>query len=268
SGKKAAFITKIGQTLLPNANVVNPFNVSIQTTGHNCAAIIRYAPYNFFYDFHKSDLGEYLTLCCNENDVFVDVGANLGGYSFMAKRLGLQVYAFEPFPELAQFLESNSDAYGKVFPIALSDSSGNLKFHISDSNTGGSSLVESTLPDVESGYSRRTLVEVRRGDEILDSVGKIRLLKIDVEGNEEKTVKGFHNLFKANKIQSVWCEVRGPKSDRNANSYIEVCNYLAQFGFMPFLYKNGNTRPFKASAEGEELDQFFDLLFEQAVSRV
>ena len=109
SGKKAKLINSIGKAIAPKANQVDPFGITISTKNHACASIIRYAPYNFFYDFHKSNLGIFMTLECHENDVFVDVGANLGGYSFMAKRLGLNVYAFEPFPEIAAFLIENGE---------------------------------------------------------------------------------------------------------------------------------------------------------------
>ena len=268
SGKKVNLINSIGNIVAPNADCVNPFGITISTKKHSCARIIRYAPYNFFYDFHKSNLGVFLTLECKEFDVFVDVGANLGGYSFMAKRLGLHVFAFEPFPEIAAFLSENSSAFGKIYPIALSNQNGELTFHISDTNIGGSSLVESNLNDAESGYTRRTSVEVSRGDEVLREVEFIRLLKIDVEGNEENTIKGFQGLLEQNKIQSIWCEVRGPKSDRNPNSYLAVTSYLEQFGFKPTVYSHIGRLSLQEFESKGELPQFFDLLYEKTSNRV
>jgi FkbM family methyltransferase len=267
SGKKAKLINSIGKIVAPRADRVNPFGILISTKNHACASIIRYAPYNFFYDFHKSNLGIFMTLECQENDVFVDVGANLGGYSFMAKRLGLNVYAFEPFPEIAAFLMENNSAYGHVFPIALSNESSVLTFHISDDNIGGSSLVASNLNDNESGYTRRTQVQVNRGDVVLREVEHIRLLKIDVEGNEENTIKGFQGLLEQNKIQSIWCEVRGPKSDRNPNSYLAVTSYLEQFGFTPMVYSHSGRMSLQQLVEKGELPQYFDLLYEQINNR-
>jgi FkbM family methyltransferase len=267
SGRKARIINSIGRLLAPKADLVDPFGVTITTKNHSCASIIRYAPYNFFYDFHQSPLGVFLTLACNEGDVFVDVGANLGGYSFMAKRLGLEVHTFEPFPEIASFLTENKSAFGQVYPIALSNEAGQMTFHISDHNMGGSSLVLSNLSDSESGYTRRTTVKVDRADQVLREMDCIRLLKIDVEGNEENTIKGFQGLLEQNKIQAIWCEVRGPKSDRNPNSYAPVIQYLKQFGFEPSLFDHqGNRTQFVLEAE-EELPQFFDLLFEQVNNR-
>lgn len=267
SGKKAKLINSIGNAVAPKANHVDPFGIVISTKNHACASIIRYAPYNFFYDFHKSNLGIFMTLECHENDVFVDVGANLGGYSFMAKRLGFNVFAFEPFPEIAAFLIENETAFGRVHPIALSNETGELTFHISDENIGGSSLVASNLNDFESGYTRRTRVQVNRGDVVLREVEHIRLLKIDVEGNEENTIKGFQGLLEQNKIQSIWCEVRGPKSDRNPNSYLAVTSYLEQFGFTPMVYSHSGRMSLQQLVEKGELPQYFDLLYEQVNNR-
>ena len=67
SGKKAKLINSIGNAVAPKANHVDPFGIVISTKNHACASIIRYAPYNFFYDFHKSNLGIFMTLECHEN---------------------------------------------------------------------------------------------------------------------------------------------------------------------------------------------------------
>ena len=262
SGRKAKWIVSLGRTLAPNAKQVFINQQRISTAGHPLAQILQYAPVNFMRDFERSDLGHYMQAETKSGELFFDVGANLGGYSLLAKRLGMEVELFEPFPELAKFLAENTHAFGKVHPVALSDEAGELVFHISESNIGGSSLVDSSLGDAESGYSRDVKVKVGKGDEYVKG-RVISILKIDVEGNEGKTVKGFEQSLRSGNIQRVWCEVRGPKSDRNANSYLEVLNFLSDCGYAAYTYKQGIKSRFEVG-DANTLPQFFDLLFERA----
>lgn len=261
SGRKAKWIVSLGRALAPNAKQVFVNKQRISTAGHPLSHILQYAPVNFMRDFERSDLGHYMQAEAKSGEWFFDVGANLGGYSLLAKRMGLEVELFEPFPELAAFLSENAHAFGKVHTVALSDAAGELVFHISESNIGGSSLVDSNLGKAESGYSRDVKVEVGKGDDYVKG-RTISILKIDVEGNEGKTVRGFEQSLRSGKIQRVWCEVRGPQSDRNANSYLDVFNFLSDCGYTAYTYRQGIKSRFEVG-NSNALPQFFDLLFER-----
>lgn len=264
SGRKHDFIVKLGNAFSNGGDgVVLYHNERIYTKEHLAAAIIRYAPYNFFRDFSHSALGVFMKEHLAANGLFIDAGANLGGYSRCAKELGCFVHLVEPEPTLAAFLHENESFFGKHYGVALSDEKGTANFFVSDKNIGGSSLVTSTKGWEGSGYTKSVKVEVATFDALFQAIiakheGKT-LVKIDVEGNEEKTVAGMSNTLSNGKINYVWCEVRGPQSDRNANSYIGVTRQLAHFGYVPFVYSAwGEMIPFQ---EQIHVRQYFDLLF-------
>jgi FkbM family methyltransferase len=260
SGKKHDLICRAGRILSGVPNSVKHRGVDIQLKNHPSAAIIGYAPKNFYNDFYFSELGKMLLSELKQGEVFVDAGANLGGYSFLASRIGAEVHLFEPFPELFSFLKENENVLGKVYPIALSDKESIAIFHISDHNIGGSSLVDSNLDNAQSGYTRDVQVQTSRGDEVLKNIPIIHWLKIDVEGNEEAVVIGFEELLKTKRILNVWCEVRGPQSDRNANSYQKVCALMDSHGYACYRVSQGEEKLFNFTQE-QVVPQYFDLLF-------
>ena len=131
---------------------------------------------------------------------------------------------------------------------------------MSESNIGGSSLTISSKGWEESGYSGEAQVYTKRLDDILK--GKIDLMKIDVEGHEEAAVLGASNLVEEGRIERIWCEVRGAKSDRNPNSYIPICKFLAENGYDVYTY-NGSLINFEWE-QVTDLPQYFDLLFIRA----
>lgn len=260
SGKKHDLICRVGRILSGFPSSVRHRGVEIKLRNHPSAAIIGYAPNNFYNDFYFSELGKMLLSELKRGDVFVDAGANLGGYSFLASRIGAEVHLFEPFPELYSFLKENESVLGNVYPIALSDKESIAVFHISDHNIGGSSLVDSNLDNAQSGYTRDVQVQTSRGDEVLKHIPIIHWLKIDVEGNEEAVTIGFDALLKAKRIMNVWCEVRGPQSDRNANSYMKVCELMHAHGYTCYRVNQGRQEIFNFTQE-QSVPQYFDLLF-------
>jgi FkbM family methyltransferase len=260
SGKKHDMICRVGRILSGVPSSVRHRGVEIKLRNHPSASIIGYAPKNFYNDFYYSELGELLRSDLKQGEVFVDAGANLGGYSFLASRIGAEVHLFEPFPELFSFLKENEKVLGKVYPTALSDKESIAIFHISDRNIGGSSLVDSNLDNAHSGYTRDVQVQTSRGDQVLRDIPIVHWLKIDVEGNEEAVIIGFEELLKTKRILNVWCEVRGPQSDRNSNSYLKVCFLMKEHGYSCYRIREGKAELFDFTQQ-QSVPQYFDLLF-------
>lgn len=261
SGKKHDLICAVGQKLQSVSEPAKLEGVELSVKAYPKAHIVAYAGVNFMRSFRSSDLGKYMTTHLSQGDLFVDAGANLGGFSFLAKQLGAEVLAIEADPTLAAFLSANERAFGTTKSIALSNEEGTATFYISDENIGGNSLVMSKRGWENSGYSRECTVRTARLDSLpeLNNGKSIKLLKIDVEGHEEAVVRGAEGLFQKNLVEAVWCEVRGASSDRNPDSFKPVCAFLEQFGFTPFL-SSEQQYPFDWKTTAE-VPQFFDLLF-------
>ncbi len=137
-----------------------------------------------------------------KGDVAFDVGCHKGGWLYWMRRaVGPtgQVHAFEPQPELAQYLRDIVQAYAwrNVFihTCALGSESGKQVLHVPDS-TGSTSASASLVSEVASTESAHTTtahnVELTTLDRFVANQGLKRLdfIKIDVEGYELETLTG------------------------------------------------------------------------------
>ena len=226
--------------------------------------LLYYAPENLLLGYRRSPLFAILSRLAVSAGLFVDVGANLGLYSLLARNLGLDTLLFEPEPLHFAFLDRNAEVIGRSLPFALSDQSGTAGFFVSGSNNPGSSSL--VMPEggwEDSEYRSTVPVRLITFDAALSMLkieaSTIRLIKIDVEGNEERTVLGMREYLQTPTAAPLWCEVRGPGSDRGRNSVRPVCKFLQEFDYQPFRFKGSRIVPFQI--ERDPSPQVFDLLF-------
>ena len=261
SGRKHNAIVRVGRMLaLHRYRSVRYCDCEINMRNHPVADIIQFATISFFDDFRQSPWGKFMQRNIQAGDVYWDIGANLGGYAFLAKQFGAQVFSFEPMPALFQFLNDNPSAFGTVYPFALSNLNERARFYTSSANIGGCSLVGEDKEMQKLGYDGFVDVEVRRADSLIDQIPLPHWIKIDVEGNELATLEGLLPVIRSSRVQGVWCEVRGASSDRNPNSFIPVCKAMLSVGFTPHIFDGFTRRPFDMN-EANDAPQFFDLLF-------
>ncbi len=144
-----------------------------------------------FFDQAERDLLAAHALRTAGEYVFLDIGANVGGYSlFVAGLLGTRarILAFEPAPEvrseLAYNFAQNPDARAELLPVALCDRDGEADFHIATHNKGESRLNGS---GEAMRVQARTLLSVLRER----GIARVDALKIDVEGAEDLVLAPF-----------------------------------------------------------------------------
>lgn len=137
-----------------------------------------------------------------DNIVFFDIGANIGYYSLLVHSISVdsQVYAFEPDPIILKFLRKNQRENIKIVDKAVSEINGPIDFY---SSSAYQALVSTINPDIfESGEIAKVddfkKVEVRAVT--LDSFCQENniypdFIKINIEGGEEKALKGAKNLL-------------------------------------------------------------------------
>jgi FkbM family methyltransferase len=214
--------------------------------------------------------GRFLASTLREGQVFLDIGANIGFYSlFAAARVGPsgRVISFEPdpmtFESLKRSIASNGFTWAKPVNMALSNRAGEIPFFtVSDGSA------HSLVPEIErraNRYSGKVPVRVARLDDlekegVLD-VPRVDLIKIDVEGEEERTVEGLLGTLRRFEYPLVWAEVRGPKgSTRAPNTYPGVERNLKGLGYRPLQWHRGVLRDVTTSdIVGRE-----DVLFKHA----
>jgi FkbM family methyltransferase len=132
----------------------------------------------------------------HDADVFVDIGANIGLYTCLAKLEGKHAIAFEPQPKNLTILYANliENSYRdvEVYPIALSDRP-HLATLYGASGTGAS-LVEGR--DHELLQTRSTVpsstLDILLGERFL---GKKLVIKMDVEGGEYGILRGAERVL-------------------------------------------------------------------------
>lgn len=135
--------------------------------------------------------------CLRDDDVVVDVGANLGYFSVLAACAESRVravQAFEPAASNVKLLRKNiarNDAViVEAHPCALGDSTQSMELHLSGDNLGDHQLYG------EEGVRNRESVLMVRGDEYLaDKVSRIDLLKVDTQGTECSVIRGLLPLL-------------------------------------------------------------------------
>jgi FkbM family methyltransferase len=132
--------------------------------------------------------------------VVIDIGANIGYFSLLAASKVApagRVLAFEPVPSIADLLERNirdNSLPVDVFRLALGEAEGEIEiFRATDTNIGKSG----TSPDggaICEGKVRRA----RAADVIPRALwARIRLIKIDVEGDEASVLAGLLPVLEA-----------------------------------------------------------------------
>lgn len=126
-----------------------------------------------------------------ENRTVLDVGANIGNHTVAFAGLARKVMAFEPNPQLYKILCLNVGDHENVraLNVGASDVAGEFSALIPAGNAGGGGIERK-------GSGRRELFTVRPLDE-LGPIPDLGLVKVDVEGHEDKALRGMRKLLAA-----------------------------------------------------------------------
>ena len=140
----------------------------------------------------EKDERDFIKSRCKDNSVFIDIGSNIGLYSFSVGSVykefkNTKIFSIEPHPSLFQRLKYNA-SQNKDIPInpreiALMDKSGEFKLDTPDENLGQGKI---------SNSGKHTVIAKNLIDFIKEEkIENISAMKIDVEGNEESVIIPF-----------------------------------------------------------------------------
>ena len=140
----------------------------------------------------EKDERDYIKSRCKDNSVFIDIGSNIGLYSFSVGSVykefkNTKIFSIEPHPSLFQRLKYNA-LQNKDIPInpreiALMDKSGEFKLDTPDENLGQGKISKTGSQKVIA----KNLIDFIKDEKIEN----ISAMKIDVEGNEESVIIPF-----------------------------------------------------------------------------
>lgn len=198
-GKRCAFVLRaLGLWLLAGKPVdcvslgarlrLWPFN-------NVCEKRILFTP-QYFDAAERALLHSHLKANLTGDLVFLDVGANIGGYSlFLSALAGPQarILAIEPQPDIFNRLVFNiqqtQGANVKALDCALSERNGHVTLFVNPKNQGETSmrLVNQEPQAREITVAAKTLLTLMHGE----NLNRLDAIKLDVEGAEDLILEPF-----------------------------------------------------------------------------
>jgi len=156
----------------------------------------------------------------HKDSVVLDCGANIGNHSVFWGAHCKEVHAFEPFPETFRILEQNvkdNDVNVICYNELLRDKNIKCSLKKYKNNCGANRFVNDSRGKYES-------VKL---DEVLDESVKPTFMKIDVEGDEYRLLKGAERIIKEHHpiiFVEVHCSIQNNLDDL-------ILDYLTGFGY-------------------------------------
>jgi len=159
-----------------------------------------------------------------------DVGANIGQSAKTYRRLfpRAEIWSFEPFPAAYKTLcRSLSDEKFHPTALALSD-----RIAKTELNLGGESITNSFLR--RPSHTGKTIeVQTDTIDNFCRtrSIPHIDILKVDVEGAEERVFRGAREMFSRGAVRAVFVEVYFRPVYERMPLFWDLDAHLNKFGF-------------------------------------
>lgn len=195
-----------GATIKDKINIIRfiLFNTAPLTVIENkvgkfyCAS--RYQAWAYNYN-EANTIKKIVAKNLNSGEIFIDVGANIGAISFLGSKIvgkSGKVYAFEPEEKNLHIFQKNISFNNlnniNLVPLACTEKSGFATFNISK-NSGEHSLGETISP---SNIIKSIKIKTISLDDFTkkNNINKIKLIKIDVEGQELSVLRGAKSILK------------------------------------------------------------------------
>ncbi|MDR2836690.1 MAG: FkbM family methyltransferase [Bacteroidales bacterium] len=187
--------------------------------------------------FGKSKHAElhYLKKIIKDGFVCIDIGANLGYYSyFLTKYCGEKgkVYAVEPISLHVKILKKNVRGKNfQVFPYALGAENTTVEMGMPKIDGIIHHGMTKIVHENQNSYEKVFNAEMKIPDELFGNLGKIDFIKVDIEGYESVVFSNMLQVLKKYKplIQS---ELSGSKNR------IDVINLLSGIGYKAYILEN------------------------------
>lgn len=222
---------QIGSRLLPGSAVAVPFvNQSrlLVTPGMTGATG------NIYTGLHEFEDMGFLLHVLRKEDLFVDVGANVGSYTVLAgAAIGAHCLSVEPLPVTYDHLLDNihlNRMQDRVtaLNIGIGREEGTLRF------SSGEDTMNHVLAEGETGVPAAE-VPVRRLDTIVGDA-EPAVLKIDVEGFEAEVILGGATTLARPSLLAVIMELNG-SGRRYGYDEAAIHQTMLGHGFQTFSYR-------------------------------
>jgi FkbM family methyltransferase len=205
---------------------------------------------NIYTGLHEfCDMG-FLLHYLRKEDLFIDIGANIGSYTILAAGVRkTETIAVEPSSNTFRKLKRNID-YNNIntivsaYNIGLGSDQGVL--HFTKSFDAVNHVVVDRINKIDTEE-----IGIETLDNLLPEIYKPTLIKIDVEGFETEVINGATSTLKNHFVKAIIIELNG-SGWRYGYDENHIHHLLITYGFKPYAYNPFTRKLTKLEVHGSE----------------
>lgn len=188
---------------------------------------------NIYNGLHEYEDMLFVLHFLREDDLFVDVGANVGVYTVLAaQNCKSKVISFEPIKVTFEHLQRNvliNNISDRVLLINKAAANETKTVYFTTSLDAGNHVILDETIDNQ----QLSKIECTSLDLTLQQIPV--LVKIDVEGFETEVIQGAQKTFKNHLVKAIIIELNGSGA-RYGFDESSIHATLLQYGFVPYSY--------------------------------
>jgi FkbM family methyltransferase len=167
----------------------------------------------------------------------VDVGANLGVYTYFAAKYSAWVYSIEPVPDVAARLRASVPSNVTVLPLAVSDKAGRSTLYLPRMGRVAVDTRATLEETANPGFDADPIeIDTQRIDDL--GLENVAFMKIDVEGHEQAVLRGARDLIASSRpTLLIESEERHGKGRVGATKA-----FFEELGYEGFFFCSGRLR--------------------------
>jgi FkbM family methyltransferase len=229
--------------------IVPPLHTTVEVSGYSASFLVSSTTELYRFDSLMGEREVLQTLLddLRDGDVFYDVGANVGLYSVLAATAAsdVTVVAFEPHPTNADVLRRNAALNGQdpiVMELALLNESSEDRLEEVNDGEAGEGKHRLTSTDAPSTLAIRS----ERADSLRES-GEIPapdVVKIDVEGAEQRVLEGMASTLASDPPRTIYCEIHRERVQSYDGDAEEIRHLLRSHGYDLEVLEDRDTQQF------------------------
>ena len=175
----------------------------------------------------------------------LDIGAHRGEYSYWLHnrfRRGTKVVAFEPQPELAEYLSDVKQSFHldrmEIAPVGLSSHSGKLRMHRPRTHWDAATVDEYSYDDPDTEVFDVPVTTIDEYVEAHPELRPVRFIKCDVEFHEAEVLAGAERTLREDRPELLveWSTPRRAYRER-------LFRLVQKLGYSVFQFESGKLTP-------------------------